>query len=260
MTDNQRPTRTELFVEFLQRRFLSTVFVSVGAALLVTALGVSVPPEVTVSLLSVLGAAPIGYFAFGRIRSQLPTPPSVYLVDVDVLDDDGAGLWRIPESQWGELEVSPGSLWNPAPSLYFGKSYDAGEMTVRGTWRGSLSDGEMIRALSLVKEVRGDLEKRAKRGERIRNNAFTLIRGATQGEVERIVETFEEGTLPSGGEEFESHIEDVLSDFDLDELATDGLHLDDDGDGLDGDHGDGLPQDDQSTNGARPSQEVAADD
>jgi hypothetical protein len=133
-------------------------------------------------------------------------------------------------------------------------------MTVRGTWRGSLSDGEMLRALSLVKEVRGDLEKRAKRGERIRNNAFTLIRGATQGEVERIVETFEEGTLPSGGEEFESHIEDVLSDFDLDEPVTDGLNLDDDGDGLDGDHGDGLPQDDQSTNGARPSQEVAADD
>jgi hypothetical protein len=262
MTD--QPTRTELFVEFVQRRFLSLVFVTLAGLLLVSMFGLSVPTEATVALLSMLGAAPVGYFAFGRIRTQLPTPPMVYLVDVELLQDDDAGLWRIPESNWGDLDVTDGSLWNPAPSLYFGKGYDAEEMTVRGTWRGSLSDGEMLRALSLVKEVRGDLEKRAKRGERIRNNAFTLIRGATQGEVERIVETFEEGTLPSGGEEFESHIEDVLSDFDLDEPATDGLNLDDNGDGPDGDRDDGhAEQAGQSTSNAAAAdldQEVPAGD
>ena len=261
MTDDRHPTRTELFVEFVQRRFLSLVFVSLAALLVLTAIGVSVPSWVTVSLLSLVGAAPIGYFAFGQIESKLPTPPMVWLVDVDVLQDDDAGLYRVPESRWGDLTVSPGSLWNPAPSLYFGKGFDLDAMTVEGTWRGSLSDGEMVRALSLVKEVRGDLEKRAKRGECIRNNAFTLIRGAAQGEVERIVETFEEGTLPSGGEEFDSQIDDALSDFDLDELATDGLDLDGDHDGLDADHGDGLP--DQERSDARADdldQEVPTDD
>jgi len=176
----------------------------------------------------------------------------VWLVDVDVLDDDAAGLYKIPQTQWGDLDVTDGSLWNPTPSLYFGKGYDSEEMTVEGTWRGSLSDGEMIRALSLVKEVRGDLENRAKRGEWIRNNAFTLIRGAAQGEVERIVETFEEGTLPSGGEEFESQIDDALSDFDLDELATDGLDLDQDG--PDDDHADGPADPD------RPGVDASTDD
>lgn len=253
MTEQSKPTRTELFVDVLKRRFLSIVFVVLGGVVVVSSFGFSVPQEATVAMLSALGAAPIGYVAFGRIREHLPTPPMVYLVDVDLLEDDDAGLWRIPEAEWGELDVTPGSLWNPAPSLYFGKGYDREEMTVEGTWRGSLSDGELIRALSLVKEVRGELENRAKRGERIRNNAFTLIRGAAQGEVEQIVETFEEGTLPSGGEEFESRIEEALSDYDLDDLAVDddleGIAADDDdldpdreGDGVDADHSDPLPR------------------
>jgi hypothetical protein len=256
-------TEQSSIASFVETRFLSIVFVLVAGALVAVLVGVDTPSTVTVALLGALAGAPVGFVAFGRIREYLPTPPMVWIVDVDVLDDDGAGLWRIPESKWGDLDVSSGSLWNPAPSLYFGKGYDAEEMTIEGTWRGSLSDGEMLRALSLVKEVRGDLQDRARRGERIRNNAFTLIRGAVQGEVERIVGTFEEGTLPSGGEEFESQIEDALSDFDLDELATDGLDLDGDGDGLDGDHGDGPPDQDEPTpdaGGDDFDQEVSADD
>lgn len=251
MTENEQSP----IASFVETRFLSIVFVLSAVAVVALLVGVDLSPTVTVTLLGAAAGAPVGFVAFGRIRDHLPEPPMVWIVDVDLLEDDRAGLYRVPESRWGDLSVTTGSLWNPAPSLYFGKEFDPDEMTVDGTWRGSLSDGEMLQALSVVKDLRGTLENRARRGERIRNNAFTLIRGATQAEVQRIVETFEEGTLPSGGEEFESHIEDALSDFDLDELATDGLHLDRDEDGLDGDHADGHPE-----QAGQPTSNGAADD
>ena len=253
MTD-AASSRSALLVEFIQRRFLSLVFVSIFGFVVLSFVGIGVPEWVQLAGAAMVLTAPIGYLAFGQIRPHLPTPPMAWVVDVDVLDDNGAGIYRFFVEDFHDLDVSSGSLWNPAPSLYFGKELDLDAMTVEGTWRGSLSDGEIIRALSLVKKVRGDLENRAKRGERIRNNAFTLIRGAAQGEVERIVETFEQGTLPSGGEEFESQIDDALSDFDLDELASDGLDLDRDDPRPGDDHADGPADPD------RPGVDAGADD
>jgi len=269
MTDENAPSapahgshrsRTELVVEFVKARLLSIAAILLVAGVLLSGVGLSIPRWARLGGLGLLGAAPIGYIAFGPVQSLLPDPPVEWLVDVDLLDEPGAGLIRVPRDSWSELTVTDGDLWNPAPSLYFGSNVDIDAMTVEGTWRGSLSDAEMLRALSLVKEVRGELEDKARRGHRIETQAFTIIRLATQANVKRVVETFEKGTLPENGEAKDELIEDAISDFGLDQLASDGLDLDGDGDGLDGDHSDGLPDQERRDGGGDLDQEVPADD
>lgn len=257
---DRRPSRTELLVDFVKSRLLSLAAIALVGVALLSGVGLSLPRWVRLGGLALVGAAPIGYIAFGPVRSLLPAPPMVWLVDVDLLDQPGAGLARIPRDSWSELTVTEGDLWNPAPSLYFGKNVNLEEMTAEGTWRGSLSDAEMLRALSLVKEVRGELEDKARRGHRIETQAFTIIRLATQENVKHVVETFEKGTLPEEGDAKDELIEDAISDFGLDQLATDGLDLDGEGDGLDGDHGDGLPEQAARDGADDRAQEVPADD
>jgi hypothetical protein len=188
-----------------------------GAVVLMVGIDVSIPRWLRLGLIvSPLGLL-CGHYASKFVIGLLPDPHIVWLVDVDLLDDDGAGLFALPAEDMADLDVTEGQLWAPAPNLRFGKAVDLEEMTVEGTWRGTISDAEMLRALSMVRECRGELEDHAKRGFRIETQAFSIIRNATRQCIRSVVATFERGSLPDEGDTLGNEIEKAIEDFGLED-------------------------------------------
>lgn len=215
----RRPSLKELVFDLLTNRLLTVVgLVLIGAAfLMIVGIDVSLPRWLRLSILVGIVGVPAGHYASKSVRSLLPGPHLVWLVDVDLLDDDGAGLFCFTASDFADLDVTEDSLWAPAPNLRFGREVSLEEMTVKGTWRGTLSDAEMLRALSMVKECRGELEDHAKRGFRIETQAFSIIRNATRQCVRSVVATFERGSLPDDGGSLGNEIEKAIDDFGLED-------------------------------------------
>jgi len=157
----RRPTVREFLFDLVTQRLLTLVglVLIAGAVVLMVGIDVSIPRWLRLGLIvSPLGLL-CGHYASKFVIGLLPDPHIVWLVDVDLLDDDGAGLFALPAEDMADLDVTEGQLWAPAPNLRFGKAVDLEEMTVEGTWRGTISDAEMLRALSMVRECRGELEE-----------------------------------------------------------------------------------------------------
>jgi hypothetical protein len=204
-----------------------------GAALLV--LGIELPRSVKI----IGGTALIAALLVGRPTGVkavelMGGPELMWLVDVDLLDRDGAGVYNCPTPRWNdEWDVTKDSLWWATPNLAFGKNVDLDEKTVEGTWPGSLPEPVLMRALVFLRYNRNQLENKAKKGEAIEMNAFAMIRSAVMRTTRSIVRTFEEGSLPDDGKAFREEVDAVLADYDLEETdlfenADDyGLDLDD---------------------------------
>lgn len=223
MTDSdphpRRPTAKEFLFDLVTQRLGTLVGLMLIAAAVVLLVGidVSIPRWLRLGLLVGIVGVPAGHYASKFVTGLLPGPHLVWLVDVDVLDDDGAGLFAFPAEDFADLDVIEDQLWAPAPNLRFGKAVDLEEMTVKGTWRGSLSDAEMLRALSMVRECHGELEDHAKRGFRIETQAFSIIRNATRQCVRSVVATFERGSLPDSGDSLGKEIDKAIEDFGLED-------------------------------------------
>ena len=213
----RRRSRTELLFEFVRARFLSIVAIaSIGFGI---ALVVGIDPEVPrwTKLIGFTAVAfvPIGYVLGNWLVGLLYNPQYQYLIDLDATETDGA-LYQFPYDEFKELSVNDGELDTLTSRLHAGKNVDLENGSVDGCWRGTLSDRELLTALSKIEECRGTLEDDAKRGFRIETQAWTIIRNATRKATLSVVETFERGTLPDDGQGIGSEIESALSDFDLD--------------------------------------------
>lgn len=235
------------------------VLSGVGAGLFVVAsfLGVQVPRNLRIIGLSTLITLPlVGRPVGKKAKSLLWDPSYIWLVDIDARHTTGA-IYRTTSQRFREdWSVTDGELDWWTPNLAAGKSVDLEAQTVEGTWRGTLTDRELLSALEAIKECRDQLEEDAKVGYKFEMHGFGIIRRATIRAVRRIVRTFEKGTLPNQGDEFTAEIDAVLEDFDL-ERKLDSLDEDDDPvsdvPGVDAD-------DEPDTDEATAEQEVAADD
>jgi len=258
---NQQPERSRWFRAFRWLTENLTLLASgVGIALFVLAsiVGFELPRNVRVIGLSALVIVPIAGRPTGKkVRSLLWEPRYVWLVDVDARYTKG-GIFRVPGQRFREWTITDGSLDWVSPDLAFGKQVDLAEQIVEGTWRGTMSDRELMRTLQAVEECRGQLEEDAKRGFAIEAQAFTIIRNATRKAVLRIVSTFERGSLPDEGEGLTDEIDSAIEQFglerkirnteddDTDESDTPGVRIDFDQDlaDLSGAANGGVPADD----------------
>jgi hypothetical protein len=223
------PTTTELFFQFLRARFLSIVLVIVGG-LALTALLVTdgeIPRWIRLVGITAILISPFGYVVGSSITNLLPDPPGVVLVDVDARRMDGAVYW-LPIDDFHDLEVTDGRLNQVAPSLYFGKHVDLDDLTAVGTWRGTMTDRQLLRGLQKVYECRGQLEEDAKKGFVLETQAFTIVRTAVRDATQTIVETFQRGTLPDEGEGINEAIDNALEQYDLEARIEDELEEIDD--------------------------------
>lgn len=221
------PSTFEVVVDFVKARFLTLV----GLAALGLAwasyqnVDLTIPREVKLFGLTALILLPAGWMVASWVMSQLWDPNNVFLLDLDARYTDGA-LYRFPFEQFHALEVVDGELDEVTSSLYIGKAVDLDEMTVKGTWRGTMDDRELLRALQKVEECRGQLEEDARIGFTLETSAFTIVRNAVRETTRTVVRTFEKGTLPDEGEGVNQAIEDAIEKFDLDERIGENLDPD----------------------------------
>jgi len=246
--DRERaPTKLELLIDFVKVRLGTIAGLALIGGALIAFLGVdvSLPRRAKLAIVTAALLAPGGYMVGNYIVGLLWDPEYIYLIDLDARQTDGA-LFRFPYDQFTDLRVENGDLCELTPRLYTGKDASLEEMTVQGTWRGTMSDRELLRALNKIEECRGTLEDDAKKGFTLQTQAFTIVRQATRKAVLHIVDTFETGTLPDEGEGITQEVDAALEKFDLktklneiedtntdiqpDEVAADTLDLEDDTD------------------------------
>ncbi|MDB2237577.1 hypothetical protein [Halorubrum ezzemoulense] len=235
-------------------------------------LDVEVPRFWRIAGLAAVFMAPLGLLTGKQVVNWLYNPSWVWLIDLDARELDG-GIFRFPEDDFRELQVLDDDefinqsydITQLAPSLYVGKQVDLEDMTVVGTWRGTLDDRELTRALRAVHECRGQLQDDAQRGFILESSAFVVVRRATRNTVERIVELFEDGSLPDSGEGIERAVDQELKDFGLDDASDSDLSDLVDDDAIDEmEHKSGFdfstPEDpDADRNGHAETTEVRAD-
>lgn len=217
-------TLPEAIYEFVRSRFLSIVAVLLVGGLVAALIGLDLglPRWAHLGLLTGLLLSPFAWMISDWVLRLLPDPPGVVLVDIDARKMDGAVFW-LPIDDFHDLRVLEGELNQVAPKLYFGKSVSLDKMTAMGTWRGTLSDRQLLRGLQKVYECRGQLEDDAKKGFVLETQAFTVIRNTVRETTATVVETFKRGSLPDEGEALDRQIESALDQFDLDERFEDEL-------------------------------------
>ncbi|WP_311170621.1 hypothetical protein [Halobellus ordinarius] len=220
--DPDASTGVGRLVDFIQARFLSIVgLLAVGGGLaMIVGFDVQVPRFWKIVGLSGAIVLPYGYVVGNKVVSMLYNPNYIFLVDLDARYLDGA-LYRFPYTDFKQLESRKGSFTQLTPNLYTAKDVDLEAMKATGTWRGTLDDPELLRALQAVHECRGQLEDDARRGFVLETSAFTIIRNAVRETTLSVVRTFEEGSLPDGGQSLHNAIEDQLESFDLDDSLDD---------------------------------------
>lgn len=221
-------SRTFRAIDWLRRRAATVLLVTASLVLLLTAiLGVSIPRSVRiVGLSAALAGLLIGRPTARKVQSMLWSPSYIYLVDLDARVRKGA-IYRVPSEEFREWTVTEGQLDWISPNLTVGKDVDLAERTVTGTWRGTLTDRELLSALDAVRECRGLLEDDARKGRRLDANGFQIVRRATFAAVQQVIRTFERGTLPDSGEGLTAAIDDTLEEMGM-ERNLDGLDLDPD--------------------------------
>ncbi|MFC7129142.1 hypothetical protein [Haloferax chudinovii] len=184
---------------------------------LVLVFDVRVPRSLQIiGLTAGLSALIAGRWVGGQAVDLMGGPQMMWLVDVDLLDRDGAGVYTCPTPRWSEWTVVDGQLWWATPNLAFGRGVDLDAREVAGTWVGSLPDPVLARALEYLRYNRKQLEPKARKGESLEINSFAIVRAAAVKTVKHVVRTFEKGALPDDGEALHSEIDSVLEDFDLD--------------------------------------------
>jgi len=222
------PSTFDKLLDLLKARFLSIVFVVlvvlVGAAIINVDL--SVPRWAHLFALVFIVLLPYGYIIGNYVASLLWNEEHIFVVDLDARFLDGA-LYAFPPAEFRDLETREGQMCRLTPHLFTAKNVDLQAGECLGTWRGTLDDRDLLRALHNVDECRGELQEDAKRGFAIETQAWTIIRSATRAATKRVVRTFEDGTLPDEGNSIDRAIDEALERYDLDDRLR-RIDMDDD--------------------------------
>ena len=191
--------------------------VAIAIVLLAEVLDFTIPRPIHVAGIAFAVVAPTaGRWVGSKAKDWLWDPNWIYVVDLDARYQEGA-IYRWPSQQFRELQVTEGKLDWLSPNLACAREVNLNEQTLKGTWRGTFSDRDLLRALSVVYECRESLEEDAKRGFAIEVQAFGIVRRATRNVVRRVVANFESWTLPDEGESLSTEIETAIEQYGLED-------------------------------------------
>lgn len=206
----------QLLLDWLKTNITLVLAAALFAAAIALHLGydIEIPRFWKVAGLAGLLVTPWGMFLGSKVLEFLHDPMPIYLIDLDARETDGA-LYRLSFTSFNDLDVRSGQLTELTPNLRVGKDVDIDEGKVTGTWRGTLDDTELARALETVYECRGELQDQAQRGFAIETSATVIVRNAVRDTTRSIMDTFKSGTLPDEGDGLEAAIDSELEKFDL---------------------------------------------
>lgn len=212
------PSYWGLAFDLLKAR-LGTLLIAFGlfaAVIVYFQFELTIPRRFRLAGFTFLFLLPVGFIVGNYIKNLLWDPNYVYLVDLDAVEVDGA-LYQFPFDHFRQLEVIDGNLCQLTTHLYTGKEVDLEAGTALGTWRGTLDDRELLRALRKVAECRGTLEDDAKRGFVLETSAFMIISQAARESVLHIVRMFQKGSLPDDGAALNAEIDAALEEYGLED-------------------------------------------
>lgn len=214
--DMPKRSRSYRLITWFQDNLMLIIAVGALAAFVTAAvLDYSLPRWLRIAGLSgAISGIVVGRPVARRAREMLWSPDNIWVVDVDAAYRKG-GLFRIPSQVMRNCEIQGGSLDWVSPNLVFGKNVDVENMTIEGTWRGTLTDRELLSALHMVRECRQMLEADAKRGWVWENSAWMIVRKATMNALSSVSSTFEKNTMPDKGEGITEAVDTALEDFGL---------------------------------------------
>ncbi|MBX0286788.1 hypothetical protein EGH22_10650 [Halomicroarcula sp. F28] len=198
-----------------------------------SAMGVGFPNWVVPVTIAVFATAPYAHFVAARARRYLWNPGFVYGVELKGEDDQEGSVWRWPADVLDRTETEKGSLDWVSPSLFFAREIDAAQSapgdrgaSFQGTWRGTLTDRELMWSLQKVAECRGQLLDDAIRGFVIESSAWVVVYEATRAATDEMRKMMEDGTLPDKGEGIDAAVTEAIAGTDLDALLEDNKDLD----------------------------------
>lgn len=164
---------------------------------------------------SIIGAL-IMYAPAKRLVNWLYDPNVIYMVELKAEGDEIA-LWKFFPQQFQNLKVLENSLdqfTSAEGEIYVCREYDPDNNVAWGTWRGSLSGLELMKAKDKIKEIRGSLEKEAKKGMRVNIQRGSIVRKALNKILGEFAQEYESATI-YGGELIEEAMNEVIEEKNL---------------------------------------------
>lgn len=145
----------------------------------------------------------------------------IFVVELQAEDTTTGALHQFPPAEFTEWTVTDGDLDQWAPGLYCARKIDYDEQQLHGTWRGTLTDRELLTSLAAIQKCRGMLERDARRGFAMTEYMDLIIPRAVKSTVRAVREWQRTHQLPDEGEALDAALREVLSDFDLDSVLDD---------------------------------------
>jgi len=219
--DNPNRSRWELAVDLLDSYSmwvgLGGFVLAIGLIVVLATRGVpQVPRYWRVFLVAAVACAALGYPAVVKVLRYLYDPPRRYLVQPAVSDDEG-GIWELSPKDFERLHVKGGELYEWPGTKYptYGVEwYDRDANICKATWRGSASEGELLKEQTKIDEVRGHLEDKAKKHDILVTRAETIVREAVLDNARLLVKEYNRASLIDVSA-LSERIDETLAEVDL---------------------------------------------
>jgi len=195
-------SRWELVVDLLDSYSmwvgLGGFVLAIGMIVVLATRGVpEVPRYWRVFLVAAVACAALGYPAVVKVLRYLYDPPKRFLVQPGVSAGEG-GIWELSPKDFENLHVEGGELYEWPGTEYptYGVEwYDRDANIAKATWRGSASDGELLKNQEKIDEVRDHLEEKAKERDVLVTRAETIVREAVLDNARLLVKEYNRASL-----------------------------------------------------------------
>ncbi|CCQ34325.1 hypothetical protein HLRTI_001514 [Halorhabdus tiamatea SARL4B] len=229
LVDDSRPAWLELAIAYrywigggLTVTFLTLLLGVVVFGLELPEISLNQPTKVF--LFGGLLAAISGALPAAKIIDWLYDPPKRYVVSLGLKKSETPAIYELTPTAWESVWVEEGDLYqweNTNHPVYEAESFDPENLIAEGTWRGSKSDRELLRAEKKVEELREEIEKEADMSIDLELSIASRVRKATKAIGQVIIEDYAATSTYEG-----ERVRDVLSDLrqDVEDDTGDGPH------------------------------------
>ncbi|PTD94505.1 hypothetical protein C9439_02220 [archaeon SCG-AAA382B04] len=192
---------------------LALLFAFIGGIAIATA---DVPQQFKVFYVTSVIGAMVMYIPGKRLVRWLYDPKLIYVLELKAEGEELA-LWEFFPNQFKDLTIKTHSLdqfTSAMGEIYVCRKYDPEKNEAHGTWRGSMSDIELMRYKEKIREIRGVLLRMAKEGQKVRSQLPSIVINAQNKIQAEFIEKFEKDSIYKG-EKISEAIDESLREMDL---------------------------------------------
>lgn len=236
VSEHYKETPVDRFVQWYKYHLDFVALVVLGVIALIVIFVFE--PEMTrfraLFLLACAALSPYGYVFGSWLSGWLYDQMTIFVIELRVEEEGSGALHEFPPGDFEEWDCVEDSLDQWAPFLYCARAVDYENQAFTGTWRGSLTDRELLIALSQVRKCRGMLETDAKVGFAYSQYVDLIVPRGVRETVSKISSWKNEHRLPDEGEALDEAIDEVMGEFGLADVVEQVDSFEDVADNIDG--------------------------